>query len=104
MAGFESVPGHLGDIDIGEAQAVGGILQDVAHGQLAGRGQAGKVLQQRIAQEIGHSGDPVAKPNARRAQDGAKRVISTLIKVKKTTNKKSHNDFAQCHHLDIQGL
>ncbi|MNE55401.1 hypothetical protein D3C80_1502320 [compost metagenome] len=50
MTRFEPVPGHLGDVAILEAQPVGGILEDVLHGQLAGRRQTREVLQQGIVQ------------------------------------------------------
>ncbi|MNF98937.1 hypothetical protein D3C84_818190 [compost metagenome] len=42
------MPGNLFDIHVFETQAVGRVLQDVAHGQLAGRGQSRQVQGQRI--------------------------------------------------------
>ncbi|MNG04533.1 hypothetical protein D3C84_876690 [compost metagenome] len=50
MAWFKLVPRHLADVAILETQAVGGILEDVLHGQLTGRRQAGEVLQQGVLQ------------------------------------------------------
>ncbi|MNN32313.1 hypothetical protein D3C81_1460340 [compost metagenome] len=50
MARFKLVPRHLADVAILETQAVGGILEDVLHGQLTGRRQAGEVLQQGVLQ------------------------------------------------------
>ncbi|MNP06715.1 hypothetical protein D3C76_987110 [compost metagenome] len=64
MARFEPVPGHLGDIAVDETEAVGGILEDVAHGQLAGWREPSHVLQQGILREIGQSVNPVAKLQA----------------------------------------
>ncbi|MNP75017.1 hypothetical protein D3C76_1719860 [compost metagenome] len=60
MARLKTMPRHLFDIAIDEPQAVGGILEDITHGQLAGWRQAGQILQQRIVQEIRQNVDPVA--------------------------------------------
>ena len=50
VARLEQVPGHVLDVGVLEVQPVGGILQDVLHGQLAGRRQAREVLQQWVVQ------------------------------------------------------
>ncbi|MNY05094.1 hypothetical protein D3C86_1378020 [compost metagenome] len=46
--GLQLMPGDLLDIHVFETQAVCRVLQDVAHGQLAGRGQSRQVQGQRI--------------------------------------------------------
>ncbi|MNH01595.1 hypothetical protein D3C79_608160 [compost metagenome] len=61
MAGLEPMPGHIDDIAVDKTQPVGSVLKDVAHGLLAGWGQAGHVLQQRIFREVGQNVNPVAK-------------------------------------------
>ncbi|MNG04863.1 hypothetical protein D3C84_880260 [compost metagenome] len=49
--GLQVVPGDLLDIHFFEAQAIGGVLQDITHGQLAGGRQSRQVQGERIGSE-----------------------------------------------------
>jgi len=55
VPGLELMPGHVGDVAIVEPQAVGDVLQHVAHGQLAGRRQASEVVRQRVERKTGQN-------------------------------------------------
>ncbi|MNY51056.1 hypothetical protein D3C86_1866170 [compost metagenome] len=48
IAWLQQVPGHFANVGIFEAQAIGGILEHVFEGQLAGRHQPGQVLDQGV--------------------------------------------------------
>ncbi|MNN43079.1 hypothetical protein D3C81_1572970 [compost metagenome] len=64
MSRLKLVPWHIDEVAINETQPVGSVLQDVAHGLLAGRRQPGEVLQQWILRKVGQNVNPVAKPGA----------------------------------------
>lgn len=104
MAGLEPMPGHIDDVAVDKAEPIGGVLKDVAHGLLAGWGQAGHVLQQRIFREVGQSVNPVAKRQPGANRQTLKQVKTTYKQVPMTAKRACHSDPEQCHHLDIQGL